>query len=417
MIGIEICFFLSYNKPNSQQVDLNGENTSNTFILLKGSIMLEIYLDNCATTKACEVAVESAAEAMRNIYGNPSSLHKKGFEAEKLVSSAREAIAGVLCCEDNEIYFTSGATEANNLAIIGAAAANKRKGTRLVISAIEHPSVKEAANFLTGQGFEVIEVLPSSDGTFRPEDFAKAIDEKTILVSCMFVNNETGLIMPINDIAKAVKFKNPSVLVHVDAVQAFLKLPIKLKGSFIDMMSISGHKAFAPKGIGALYKKRSVRILAQSYGGGQQDGLRSGTECVPLISALKAAVAYNVPNMEKNTAHYKSLNSFLRGELSKIEAIKLNSDQSSADYILNFSVEGIRSEIMLHYLEQLEIYVSSGSACSKGKRSYALEALGMTHREIDTAIRVSFSPDTTIEMLEIFIDKLKSGISSLAKMR
>lgn len=378
---------------------------------------MEIYLDNSATTKPFDEAIEACVYAMKEEYGNPSSLHKRGFLAEKLLDSSKIEISKALACQPNEIYFTSGATESNNLAIIGTVNAHKRKGNKIITTSIEHPSVKEAMTYLFSQGFEIIEVMPNKNGKYDIIDFIDLVDEKTILISLMYVNNETGLILPVFDIAKKVKMKNPNVIIHVDAVQAFMKIPIKLKNSFIDLMSISGHKVYAPKGIGALYIKKGVRILSQTYGGSQQGGIRSGTESIPLISAFAAAVKKQNNNIEDNLEHYKNLKDYLVKKLENIQDVKINSNENSAPHILNISVDKIRSEVMLHYLEQFYIYVSSGSACSRGKQSYVLTALGFDKDRIDTSIRISFGLETTTEMLDVFVDKLKDGINTLAKIK
>lgn len=379
--------------------------------------MLEIYLDNSATTKPLQASIDACVDAMKIEYGNPSSLHKKGFLAEQLIKEARNEISRALFCEETEIYFTSGATESNNLAIIGGSLAMKRKGNRIITSAVEHPSVKEAMAYLETQGYEIVTVMPNEHGEYTAELFANAVDEKTILVSCMFVNNETGLILPVLEIAKAVKRKNSQTLVHVDAVQGFLKLPLKLKNSGIDLLSISGHKIFAPKGVGALYIKKGVRTMPLFYGGGQQNGVRPGTENVPLISAFGKAVQLQRNNIVEMMEHYQVLKQYLLKKLADVSDVAINSKDLAAPHIVNFSVKNIRSEVMLHFLEQYEIYISSGSACAKGKQSYVLSALGISKENADTALRISFGKDTTEEMLDIFVDKLKEGIASLAKIK
>lgn len=380
---------------------------------------MEIYLDNSATTKTCKPAIEACINAMEVEFGNPSSLHEKGFKAEKIVDEAKKTIGLALKCAPNEIMFTSGATEANNLALFGVAEAGKRKGNRIITTAIEHPSVLEVMTALEKQGFEVVRLKPDSDGSYSEWDFYNAVDSKTILVSCMMVNNETGLILPVSKIAEAVKRKNPDTIVHVDAVQGFLKLPIKLRGSMIDLLSISGHKVNAPKGVGALYIKRGVRILPMMFGGSQQNGLRPGTESVPIIAAFGAAVEYQSKSgaIENRYAEYSCLREQLLSQLNLIREVKINSKPNAAPHILNLSVEGIRSEVLLHFLEQYEIYVSSGSACAKGKQSHVLSALGSDRQTVDTAIRVSFSDNTTKEQLDTFVYRLKEGINSLARIK
>jgi len=377
---------------------------------------LEIYLDNSATTKPCKQAVEACVLAMTTEYGNPSSLHKKGFSAEKMVEKSRGEIAKALSCESSEIIFTSGATESNNLAIIGSAIANKRRGNKIITTAIEHPSVKNAVKHLESIGFEVIEVMPNENGEYLPNMFAELVDDKTILISVMYVNNETGLILPFQEIAKGVKQVNPNIIVHVDAVQGFLKMPIKLKNSAVDLLSLSGHKVYAPKGIGALYIKKGVRLISQSYGGGQQNGIRVGTEPTPLIFALGEAVSAQSSKVNSALENYKMLKEYLLKKLGHITQVTINSHENSAPYIINMAISQIRSEVMLHFLEQDDIYVSSGSACSKGKGSPVLKALGIDKEISDTCIRVSFGADTTTEQLDKFVKRLEDGINSLVRI-
>lgn len=378
---------------------------------------MEIYLDNSATTKPCKEAVEAAVLAMEVVYGNPSSLHRKGFEAEKKMNEARADIASALSCDPSEILFTSGATESNNLALFGAAEAKKRRGNKILISAIEHPSVLEAAEELGKRGYEIVQIRPDENGAYTPDCFAKETDANTILVSVMTVNNETGLILPVEAIAKAVKRKNPEVLFHTDAVQAFLKVPIKLKNSAIDLMSISGHKVYAPKGIGALYIKKGVRVIPQIHGGGQQNNLRSGTESVPLIAAFGAAAKVGKRDLMKNREHYAKLKMHLEQAVETVPQIRIHRMMPAAPHIVSMAVYGIRSETMLHYLEQEGIYVSSGSACAKGKHSYVLSALGIDKMTSDETLRISFSPETTEEMLDALVNRIKTGIDVLAKQR
>ncbi len=378
---------------------------------------MECYLDNSATTKPCEEAVEAAVQAMRAAYGNPSSLHRKGFEAEKLVTEARARLAAALSCDPSELFFTSGATESNNMALFGAAQARKRRGKTILISAVEHPSVMEAAAQLEATGFSVKRILPDENGVYTPQCFAQEVDGDTILVSAMMVNNETGLVLPVREIAKAVKAKNPDVLFHTDAVQAFLKLPIRLKGSQIDLLSVSGHKVCAPKGVGALYVKKGARIAPLLYGGGQQNGLRSGTEAVPLIAAFGAAAEKGRTGLGENRAHYETLRALLLQEAASVPQIRFRDVSHHAPHIVSFSVYGVRSETMLHYLEQFAVYVSSGSACAKGKHSYVLSALGVDKMTSDETLRVSFAPDTAEEMIRELVRRVAQGAQSLVKQR
>lgn len=360
-----------------------------------------IYLDNSATTKPCAEAIRAAAENMEKNFGNPSSLHKMGIEAEKVIKSAKKTILNKLSL-DGEIYFTSGATESNNTVISSIPKTYRHNGKRIVTTAIEHPSVSVPIDKLEEQGYEVVRLSPKDYDNFEKAVIA-AVDENTALVSVMWVNNETGYITNISEIYNAVKRKNPKTIVHADAVQGFLKAPPKtLKADFI---SLSAHKIHGIKGIGGLFVGKGIRFEPFLYGGGQQKNLRSGTEPVDLIAGFEAAVnAY--PDCKKR---YEELNNFLSERLSELPGISFNSFNNVKN-ILNFSVSGVRSEIMLHYLEESEIYVSSGSACSKGKVSGVLSAFGISDSDADSAIRVSFSPETKEEELVMLAEKIKAGI-------
>lgn len=376
---------------------------------------MEIYLDNAATTKPCKSAVDACVHTMEVEYGNPSSLHRRGFNAQNIVDNTRELVAHAIGVTCKEIIFTSGATESNNLAIIGTAMALKRRGNKIVSTTIEHKSVLTTLDYLETIGFEVVKVPPNANGEYTAADIIPFVDEKTILVSTMMVNNETGLLLPVVEIAEAVKAKNPAVIMHVDGVQGFIKLPLNLKKSCIDLFSFSGHKAYAPKGVGGLFVRQGVRLIPHSYGGSQQDGIRAGTEAVPLIAALGGAVKETACHSAINFAHYKTLNAHLINRLTDIGGITLNSTQNCVPYIINFSVKGVRSEIMLHFLEEHEIYISSGSACTKGQKSYVLEALGLCRELCDTAMRVSFCAQTTTAMLDCLVDQIKLATVTLTK--
>lgn len=377
---------------------------------------MEIYLDNSATTKVCPEAIAAAVEVMEQEFGNAASLHRKGFLAEQRIITAKKQLCRVIGCLPEELYFTSGATESNNWALIGAAMAKKRRGNRVVVSAVEHASVLHTADYLEKEGFEVVRIAPRGDGQFAPADFADAVNENTILVSCMLVNNETGLRLPVEQIAKAVKRKNPEVLMHTDAVQGFLKIPFRVKNQPIDLLSASGHKIYAPKGIGLLYKKKGVRILPILHGGEQQGGERPGTDNVPLIAAFGAAAEAYLPHQQELLAQFGRQKALLLARLTAMEGVTVHDHPDAVPYILNISCARLRSEVLMHFLEQREIYVSSGSACSKGEKSHVLKAFGLPDEQIDTALRISFCKDTTDEMLHLFADCLQDAFQSLEKI-
>lgn len=375
--------------------------------------MTEHYLDNSATTQVSEASALKALELMRTNYANPSSLHSLGFAASKELEGARSIVAKALGADVSEVYFTSGGTEANNLAILGAVNARRRTGNRIITTAFEHSSVYETMQELSKEGFEVVFIKPDSTGCINAGEVIDAVDSKTILVSIMHTNNETGAINPIREIAIGAKRKNPQVLVHTDAVQAFGKTEVKPSKLFADLLSISGHKIHAPKGIGALYVKKGVRILPRNFGGKQEKKLRPGTEPLPLIGAFGVAVSELDTAKSHDTVN--KLKNYLTEKLAGFEDITINSPENSTPYILNFSVKGIRSETMLHHLASKGVYVSSGSACSKGGKSHVLSALGFDDNRADSALRVSFSKHNTTEDCDALISALEDGMKNLAR--
>lgn len=364
-----------------------------------------IYFDNAATTKPCAACIQAVADNMRNNFGNPSSLHKLGIEAEKVLNRSKRSILDRLNAE-GEIYFTSGATESNNTSIRGVCDCYKRSGNKIITTAIEHPSVARVFDKLEKDGFEVVRVAPKDTDIISAIE--ERVDEKTILISTMAVNNETGFIIDTKRLYNAVKRKNPHCIVHVDGVQAFCKVPITA-----DMISLSAHKIHGPKGVGALYVAKGVRFSPLVYGGGQQKNLRSGTEAVDMIAGFAAAVE-NYPKESLAHDNFTRLNNRLRENLENIDIIEINS-RDGVPNILNFSVIGVRSEIMLHFLEEKQIYVSSGSACSKGKKSEVLSAFGISDKAADSALRISFCNENTVEEVDIFTDALKEGIERFTK--
>ena len=355
-----------------------------------------IYLDNAATTKPCKEALEALSGCS---FGNPSSFHHMGVLSELKLNSAKKTLLDRLN-KEGDIYFTSGATESNNIAVLGTAEALKRRGNRIVTTSIEHPSVSEPMKKLSQRGFEVVSLAPKDYGDFEGV-LIDAVDEKTVLATFMAVNNETGFIIDTKRVYEGIKSKNPGCTVHVDGVQGFCKVPL-----YGDTVSLSGHKIHCYKGIGALYKSKKTRLIPIMTGGGQQNGLRSGTEPVELAAALEAAVkAYP----EKITL-FSELNHRLREHLRQLDRIIINSPENGIDNILNFSVLGVRSEIMLHFLEEKEIYVSNGSACSKGKISQVPDAFGITAERADSAVRVSFCRYNTEAEIDALAEALEAGI-------
>ena len=378
--------------------------------------MEEIYLDNSATTRVCEKSAEKVLELMTQCYGNPSSLHKKGLEAQREVAHARQAVAVSLGAQPREIIFTSGGTEANNLAVLGGAAAGRRRGKRIVTTAIEHPSVLEPMRQLEKEGFEVVFLTPDTDGRVPEEAVLKAVTGDTILISVMAVNNELGSIQPIEVLKKAVKRAGAPALVHVDGVQAYGKLPLRPEKLGIDLLTVSGHKIHGPKGVGALYVSKNARILPRTFGGGQERELRPGTEAAPLIAGLGAAVE-ELPDWRQAYSRMEKLRDYTLQKLSGLEGVEVNSPVEGLPYLLNFSALGIRSETMLHFLAQRGIYVSSGSACAKGKQSHVLKAAGLPDSRISSAIRVSFSRESIERDADALAEGVREGLACLARAR
>ena len=371
-----------------------------------------IYLDNAATTKPCPEAVQAAVNAMTECFGNPSSLHRAGLDAQLIVDGARRIIAGTLGADSSCIYFTSGATESNNLALRGAAAAYGRRKKRIVASSVEHASVEETLSALEKNGFEVVRVSPV-EGRFRAADFVAACNEDTFLITMMYVNNETGYILPVKETFTAVKRRFPDIITHSDCVQAYMKLPVKPASLGADLVSLSGHKIHGGKGCGVLYVKKGARVLPIITGGKQEKGIRSGTEPVPMIAAMGAAAEVLASTIDSRWERVSALRSRLTELLSGIDGVEINSQEDGSPYVVNISAAGKRSEIMLHYLEQREIYVSSGSACSKGQQSGVPAQFGITGKRADSALRISMTAETTEEELETFAQALREGTETV----
>lgn len=382
---------------------------------------MEVYLDNAATTKAAKEVVDIVTHVMLEDYGNPSSKHLKGVDAEKYIKNATQIIAKTLKCQEKEIVYTSGGTESNNMAIIGAVMANKRKGNHVIVSSVEHSSVKEPFNFLEQQGYKVTFLPVDSKGNVSLEALKEALDDETILVSTMMVNNEIGTIEPIEEISKIVKSYNEDIVFHVDAIQAYGKLKIIPKKLGIDLLTVSGHKIHGPKGTGFIYIKDKTRIKPIILGGGQQKGMRSGTENVPGIAGLGKAVEliYNADFDKKQQDMYE-LRKWFVSELCKIEGVTINgSEENAAWHVVSASFDGIKAEVLLHALEDKGIYVSSGSACSSNRPglSSTLVAIGLDNKLLDSTIRFSFCFETTKEELEYTISELNNLLPVLRKYR
>lgn len=365
---------------------------------------MEAYFDNSATTPVYPEVRDLMVKIMEEDYGNPSSLHMKGVTAARYIKDARDSLAGEMKVMPKEIVFTSGGTESNNMALIGGALANRRAGNKIITTSVEHASVGSPMDFLAGMGFDVVRIGVDSSGQIDMDQLMSEVDDDTIIVSVMYVNNEIGTVMPIADIARLIKEKNPNVLFHVDAIQAFGKYRIYPKRMGIDMMSISGHKFHGPKGVGALFIRDRVKVKPIIYGGGQQSGMRSGTENVPGIAgmALAAEITYN--GLEEKMEHLRQLKEHLISELTQIDDVYSNS--GDAPHIASITFKGVRSEVMLHALEEREVYVSSGSACSSNKQhaSGTLKAIGLPQDKLESTLRFSFSPENTMEQVDYAVE-------------
>ena len=371
------------------------------------------YLDNSATTKPCKGAREKMLFAIDECWGNPSSLHEKGIDADMLLLSARRAIAKSLSADEKEIIFTSGGTESNNLAIFGSAHAMKRKGNKVITSAVEHPSVLRCFDRLESEGFTVVRISTDSKGLIDLEMLEREVDESTVLVSIMAVNNEVGAIEPIDKIKNIIKRKGSPAVFHIDAVQAYGKLPLNVKKLGADLMSISSHKIHGPKGAGALFVKNGTKLIANTLGGGQERDIRPGTEPMVAIAGFYGAV--EELNVSKSLSQVTKLRDNFVNKLREIDGVSINSSDDALPYIVNLSLEGLRSETVLNLLSSMGIYISSGSACAKGHKSYVLTAMGLSDRQIDSSLRVSLSRFTTEEELDYFIIGIKKAMKTIMK--
>lgn len=380
---------------------------------------MEVYLDNSATTKCFDEVASLMTTVMCKDYGNPSSMHSKGMQAEKYIRYARETIARNLKVNEKEILFTSGGTESDNLALIGTAYANARKGRHLITTAIEHPAILQTMQYLESQGFRVTYLPVDQNGRISLNNLNDAITDETILVSIMHTNNEIGALEPIAEAKALIKKRNPSIVFHVDAVQGYGKFRILPKRMGIDLLSVSGHKIHGPKGIGFLYVNEKVKISPIIFGGGQQKGMRSGTENVPAIAGLAKAVELIYSGLEQEIMKLYELKQYFISGINSIPDITINglTGMDSAPHVVSVSVRGIRSEVLLHALEERGIYVSAGSACASNKPSVSatLKAIGVEDCLLDSTIRFSFSVFTTKEEIDYTLQNLYDTIPMLRR--
>lgn len=376
---------------------------------------MECYFDNAATTAVFPEVKDLMIKLFEEDYGNPSSLHQKGIDAENYIKQAKTQIAQAIKCMDKEIVFTSGGTESNNLAIIGAAMAHKRAGKHIITTNIEHASVSAVTDFLSNEGFEITYLGVGEDGVINTEELKNALREDTILVSTMYVNNEIGRIEPIEAISKIIKAYNPKIVYHVDAVQAFGKLVFSPKKLGVDLMSFSGHKIHGPKGSGALYIKDKLLMKPIIYGGGQQKAMRSGTENVPAIAGMGLATSIMYNNHDDKMNHINEIKQYFIDKVTKFDDVYNNS--GDAPHIASISFVGVRSEVMLHALEEKGIYVSAGSACSSNNPhiSNVLKAINLSPERLESTLRFSFCEDNTIEQIDYAIEAIASLLPMLRR--
>ncbi len=369
---------------------------------------MNAYFDNSATTAPCCEAVNAVSDAMTRCWGNPSSLHSAGNRAMELLEDSRKEIAARLSCTPEEIYFTSGGTESNNLAVMGAVHQMRRIGRRIVSTSVEHSSINDTLSQLEAEGFEVIRLKVDSYGRINEKDLFAAVNSNTILITMMLVNNEVGTIMPIQSAKRAAMMARSPALIHCDAVQAFGKMPVKPASLGVDLLTISSHKIHGPKGVGALYIRKGVKIKPRAFGGEQEKKIRPGTEAMPAIAGF-AAAAKALPEPQRELEHITMLRDYMVAKLGELGDIVINSPPDALPYVTNVSVLGIKSEPMLNFLSDRGIYVSSGSACSKGKKSHVLTQMKLDAKRLDSPLRISFSRYTTIQEIDALILGIAEG--------
>lgn len=382
---------------------------------------MEAYFDNAATTKVFDSVKDIVVKAMTEDYGNPSAKHLKGVKAENYIKDARSVIAKSLKAQDKEILFTSGGSESNNMALIGTAQAYCRSGNHIISSSIEHASVYNPLGYLQDQGFEITYLPVDSKGHISLTELEQAIRPDTILVSIMYVNNEVGAVEPVEEISRVIKKKNPDTLFHVDAIQAYGKFRICPKRQGIDLLSVSGHKIHGPKGVGFLYIGEKVKIKPLIYGGGQQKGLRSGTENVPGVAGMGVAAKEIYTDHQEKIDQLYELKDYLIDRLKELEGVTINSQpgRESAPQIVSASFEGVRSEVLLHGLEEKGVYVSSGSACSASHPgvSGTLKGIGVRQDLLDATLRFSFGMFNTMDEIDYAVEVLKELLPVLRRYR
>ncbi len=380
---------------------------------------MEVYLDNSATTQCYEGVVDIVSKVMRDDYGNPSSVHKKGLEGEQYIRKAKDTFARILKVQEKELYFTSGGTESDNLALIGVAMANRRSGNHIITTAIEHPAILNTCFYLEEQGFRVTYLPVNERGQIRLEDLRRSLCKDTILVSIMYVNNEIGTVQPIEEAAQIIKSYRRNIIFHVDAVQGFGKYRIFPKRVGIDAMSISGHKIHGPKGTGVLYLDSKVKVKPIIFGGEQQRNVRSGTENVPGIAGIAEAAQEIYDELEKKTDYMRELKSYFIQEVQKIEDVRINSmnDMNGAPHIVSVSFGNVRSEVLLHALEDKGIYVSAGSACASNHPgiSGVLRSIGLEQKYLESTIRFSMSEFTTRKEIDYTLETLYNSVPMLRR--
>lgn len=367
------------------------------------------YLDNAATTAVLPEAAEAALRTMCEGFGNPSSLHRLGLEAARLLEDSRKTVASALGCLPEETYFTSCGTESTNISLRGAAYLNRHQKGRIITTEIEHAATLNTCKQLAAEGYDVVFLQPDETGHITPAALEQALTEDTFLLSCQLVNNEIGTVQPVAELGAMLKAKAPRALFHIDAVQGLARVKLTPKKWNCDLMSVSGHKIGAPKGIGALYVKKGLRLPPLMFGGGQEKGMRPGTEALPNIAAFAKACEIRMAHFDEDFQHVQSLADYLHTQVAALLPDAVFNGAGDIPHVVNLSLPGCKSEVLLHVLEGDEVYVSSGSACSKGKQSGVLKALGLPKTRTDSALRVSFCPSNTKEDIDAFITAAQKG--------